>query len=139
MPLILQIALLTLSLAIGKDEDNAVPAASAKPSTTAAQLHLPPHIRAPVSSPLSVTKKPVAQLQEYCQQNNGVLPVYKPLQVPVGFRYTVTVRDREYTGEIKSNKQDAKHSAAEIAFQKLDNSRKLECITGACIRIAHFL
>ena len=128
-----------LSLAIGQDGSSALPSASAKPSTTTVQPCLPPQNRTPVSLPPSVPKTPVTKLQEYCQQNNTALPVYKALQVPVGFRYTVTVRDREYTGEIKGNKQDARHSAAEVAFQQLDNSRKLECITRAYIRIAHFL
>ena len=74
-------------------------------------------------------KTPVTKLQEYCQQNNAPLPVYKALQVPAGFQYTVTVGDREYTGEIKGGKQDAKHSAAEFAFKNLNSSRKLECKT----------
>ena len=128
-----------IPLAIGQDGSSALPSASAKPSTTIAQPCLPPQNRTPVSSPPSVPKTPITKLQEYCQQNNTALPVYKELQVPIGFRFTVTVRDREYTGETKGNKQDAKHSVAEVAFQQLDNSRKLECITIAYICIAHFL
>lgn len=117
-----------ISSAIGQDENDTVTvSASARPVSTAAQPCLPPQTRIPVSSPPSVPKTPIAKLQEYCQQNNTALPVYKALQIPIGFRYTVTVRDREYTGEVQGSKQDAKHSAAEVAYQQLDNSRKLEC------------
>ena len=151
----MKIVMLYISLAIGQDKNDTVTVStSAKPSSpaqpfltppqtsAATQPHMPPQTRTPVSSPPSVPKTPVAKLQEFCQQNNTALPVYKALQVPVGFRYTVTVRDREYTGEIKGSKQDARHSAAEVAYQQLDNSRKLECTTipyMATMHKAHFL
>ena len=34
----------------------------------------------------------------------------------------MTVRGKQYNGETKSKKQDAKHSAAEVALQKLNSS-----------------
>ena len=95
---------------------------SAVASDTRTQPCLPPQTRPPVCSPSSVMKTPIAKLQEYCQQNYLTLPAYKELQVAGGFRWTVTIRDKQYYGEIKSNKQDAKHSAAEVALQRLDSS-----------------
>lgn len=86
---------------------------------------LPPQSRAPVHSPSSVTKTAVTKLQEYCQQNDIKLPDYKELQVTGGFRCTVTVRGKQYSGEIKSKKQNAKHCAAEVALQRLKSSSKL--------------
>ena len=86
---------------------------------------LPPHTRAPIVHPPSPTMKTaVAKLHEYCQQND-VKPEYKDHQVIGGFRCTVTVRGKQYNGETKSKKQDAKHSAAEVALQKLSSSSKL--------------
>lgn len=75
-----------------------------------------------VCLPPSLVKTPIAKLQEHCQQNYLPLPAYKELQVAGGFRWTVTIHDKQYCGEIKSNKQDAKHSAAEVALQQLDSS-----------------
>ena len=72
-------------------------------------------------------KTPIAKLQEYCQQNCLTLPAYKEVQVAGGFRWTVTIRDKQYSGEIKSSKQDAKHSAAEVALQRLNNSSEFVC------------
>ena len=111
------------TVAIGQDESN-----NATTSSTGSQPCLPPQTRslAPVGSPPSLTQTPITKLQEYCQQNN-IVPLYKELQVTAGFRYTVTVRDRQYSGEIKNSKQDAKHSAAEVALQRIDNSSKFKC------------
>ena len=106
------------SIAIGQDGSN----------STGSQPCLPPPTRPPASvgSLPSLAKTPITKLQEYCQQNN-IVPLYKELQVTAGFRYTVTVRDRQYSGEIKNSKQDAKHSAAEVALQRIDNSSKFKC------------
>ena len=111
------------SIAIGQDGSN-----SATASSTGSQPCLPPPTRppAPVGSPPSLAKTPITKLQEYCQQNN-IVPLYKELQVTAGFRYTVTVRDGQYSGEIKNSKQDAKHSAAEVALQRIDISSKSKC------------
>ena len=85
-----------------------------------------PQTRAPVvHSPSSVMKTAITKLQEYCQQNDVKLPEYKDNQVTGGFRCTVTVRGKQYSGETKSKKQDAKHSAAEVALQKLNSPSKL--------------
>lgn len=86
---------------------------------------VPPQSRTTVRSPPSVMKTPVAKLQEYCQQNDLKLPEYKELQATGGFRCTVTVRGKQYSGEVKSKKQDAKHSVAEVALQRLNSSGKL--------------
>ena len=86
-------------------------------------LCLPPQSRTAVCSP---PKTPVAKLQEYSQQNNLKLPEYKEVQpVSGGFRCTVTVRGKKYSGEIKGKKQDAKHSAAGVALQHLSSSSKV--------------
>ena len=69
-------------------------------------------------------KTAITKLQEYCQQNDISLPEYKDSQVTSGFRCTITVRGRQYSGETKSKKQDAKHSAAEVALKKLNSSSK---------------
>ena len=69
-------------------------------------------------------KTPIAKLQEYCQQNSLDLPVYKDVQATGGFRCTVKVKSKQFTGETRSAKQDAKHSAAEVALQHLDRSSK---------------
>ena len=84
-------------------------------------LCLPPQSRAAVCSP---PKTPIAKLQEYSQQNNLKIPEYKEVQVSGGFRCTVTVRGKKYTGDIKGKKQDAKHSAAGVALQQLSSSSK---------------
>ena len=112
------------SVALGQDDSN-----SAMASNTKSQPCLPPQTRssAPIGSPPSLTKTLITKLQEYCQQNN-IVPLYKELQVTAGFCYTVTVRDRQYSGEIKNSKQDARHSAAEVALQRIDNSSKSKCI-----------
>ena len=73
-------------------------------------------------------KTPIAKLQEYCQQNNLTLPVYKELQVVGGFRWIVTIRDKQYGGGIKSSKQDAKHSVAEVALRQLDGLSEFICL-----------
>ena len=87
---------------------------------------LRPQTRAPVvHSPSLVMKTAITKLQEYCQQNDVNLPDYKDSQVTGGFRCIVTVRGKQYSGETKSKKQDARHSAAEVALQKLNSSSKL--------------
>ena len=105
---------------IGQAEINAVA------SDTRTQPCLPPQTRRPVCLPPSLVKTPIAKLQEHCQQNYLTLPAYKELQVAGGFRWTVTIHDKQYCGEIKSNKQDAKHSVAEVALQQLCSSS--ECL-----------
>ena len=92
-------------------------------STATTQPFIPPQTRAPVCSP-PAARTPIAKLQEYCQQNSLDLPVYKEAQAAGGFRCTVKVRSKQFTGEIRGAKQDAKHSAAEVALQQLDRSSK---------------
>ena len=70
-------------------------------------------------------KTPVSKLQEYCQQNDLKAPEYKesPTQKGGGgFRYTVTVRGKPYTGAVKPRKQEAKQSAAEVANKQVTSS-----------------
>ena len=115
---------------------------SAVVSDTRTQPCWPPQTRPPVCSPPSLVKTPIAKLQppvcsppktpiaklqEHCQQNYLPLPAYKELQVAGGFRWIVIIHDKQYCGEIKSNKQDAKHSAAEVALQQLDSSSEFVC------------
>ena len=66
-----------------------------------------------------VMKTPISKLQEYCQQNKLTPPHYNEFQVSEGFRFAVTVRGKQYSGETKRKKQEAKHSAAEAALQQL--------------------
>ena len=77
----------------------------------------------PVDPSSPVIKMPVSKLQEYCQQNNLKPPIYKEHQVTGGFCFVVTVKDKQYDGEIKIKKQDAKHSAADVALQELYSSK----------------
>ena len=77
----------------------------------------------PVDSSSPVIKTPVSKLHEYCQQNNLKPPDYKELQVTGGFCFMVTVKGKQYDGKIKSKKQDAKHSAADVALQQLYSSK----------------
>jgi len=67
----------------------------------------------------------INKLQEYCQHNGLKIPEYKeiPAQDGSGFSYTVTVRDKVYKGPVKANKKEAKQSAAEVAYQQVDNSK----------------
>ena len=83
--------------------------------------NLLPQTRAQVCPP---SKTPIAELQEYCQQNGLKPPQYKDLQVTEGFCCIVTIKDKQWTGGIKTKKQDAKHSAAEVAFQQLCHSSR---------------
>ena len=83
-------------------------------------------------------KTAITKLQEYCQQNDIKLPEYKDSQVTGGFRCAVTVRGKQYSGETKSKKQDAKHSAAEVALQKLNSPSKLSHMS-IVIAIATYL
>ena len=68
---------------------------------------------------------PISQLQEYCQQNKLKEPDYRELPSQTGseFQFTVIVNDKSYTGSVKSKKQEAKHSAAEVAFQQVSSSK----------------
>ena len=77
----------------------------------------------PVHPSSPAIKRPITKLQEYCQRNNLEPPDYKKRQVTGGFCFVVTVKDKQYDGEIKSKKQDAKHSAADVALQELYSSR----------------
>jgi len=92
-------------------------------------VHVPP---APVSvsgpppgppaftrSQSSSQKTAISQLQEFCQQNKLNDPGYRELspQSGNGFRFTVSVNGRAFTGEVKTKKQDAKQSAAEAAMR----------------------
>ena len=85
-------------------------------NTTAIVSPLAFGTRAPIStlhlSP-PVMQTPISKLQEYCQQNKLTPPHYNEFQVSEGFRFAVTVRGKQYSGETKRKKQEAKHSAAE--------------------------
>jgi len=79
------------------------------------------------SSDQSVSKPPVSILLEHCQQNKLKNPEY--IEVPVqngsGFSYIVTVKGNSYNGMVRANKQEAKHSAAEVALQQLGLSKSV--------------
>ena len=77
----------------------------------------------------TVTKSPVSILQEYCQQNKLKDSDCEFTEVPVhsggGFSYVVTVKGNSYNGTVRTKKQEAKHSAAEVAVQQLGLSKNV--------------
>ena len=81
-----------------------------------------------IHQPSPVMKTPISKLQEYCQQNKLTPPSYNEFQVSGGFYFVVTVRSKQYSGETRSTKQEAKHSAAEAALQQLYTSSKFTCL-----------
>ena len=80
-----------------------------------------------IHQPSPVIKTPISRLQEYCQQNKLTPPNYNEFQVSGGFHFVVTVGGKQYSGETRSKKQEAKHSAAETALQQLHISSKFIC------------
>ena len=73
----------------------------------------------------SVSKLPVSILLEHCQQNKLKDPEYTEVAVQnnSGFSYMVTVKGSTYNGTVRASKQEAKHSAAEVALQQLGLSK----------------
>jgi len=79
----------------------------------------PPTFNRSQSSPPQRTA--ISQLQEYCQKNKLKDPDYRelPPQGSGGFRFSVTVDGKSYSGELKARKQDARQSAAEVAMRRV--------------------
>ena len=73
----------------------------------------------------SSDKTAVTKLQEYCQHNDLKLPEYKesPAQDGSGYSYTIVFMGKPYKGPVKASKQEAKQSAAEVAYQQADNDK----------------
>jgi len=75
----------------------------------------------------TMSKTPVSILLEYCQHNKLKDPEYTevPAQNANGFSYVVTVKGNAYNGIVKTNKREAKQSAAIVAVQQLGLSKNI--------------
>ena len=85
--------------------------------------HTPPALLPVHRSQSSST--PISKLQEYCQENGLYHPEYNELPTRKGgggFHCSVTVDGKTYAGVVKPKKQEAKQSAAEVAFKQVASS-----------------
>ena len=73
----------------------------------------------PKESQQPLQKSPITLLQEYCQRRKIQCPLYEiqPAQSGRGFYCRVIVEGKIYLGSTKSNKKEAKQSAAEKAVE----------------------
>ena len=110
----------TEQLTVARSDAPVVPPKQASTFGTIKPSSISPKVMPPALS-MSPPKSAVTTLKEYCEKKGLPQPQYSEiaLRKEQQFQFKVSLRSVEVTGKVCGSKQQAKHSAAQLAIRKI--------------------